>query len=293
MVLVLIALPFGFVLIWGISYYYLYDYLETNSGDFISQLTQPQTWVQLGILFAALAPVAVTKYYFDDKGYSDPETIPPHLEETAVNDLQHIAIIFYILIFAIVGIAIFLIFIGGKIFGVEWLPGLIFLPPAASTTLSYVLVILALVVLFMGGGFLKKDFQYYIAKMSVHVSDETDDGNKKIRFLGIALNSYNEFIERNLQLEFDTAKVFSVILTHDKTEKIKELIESFKSEDKFKPITPLSEIGLSQNSEQFLVKKRIWTSIKEVGTFLAVIIPVLIAVLQLIIPFLVSKFLPT
>jgi hypothetical protein len=163
------------------------------------------------------------------------------------------------------------------------LPKLLYLSTPAIVSLSGAVITLVVAVIAMGERLVRKDFQFYIAKMSVHVMGKTEkDEDKRMRFLGIVLNSYDNFIKKNLRLEFDTAKVFSMILTSkDKDKKMKEIVESFNGDDKFKPVTCLSE-GSVKNSEPFLVKKRLWTTIKEVGTFLAVIIPVIIAVAQLI-----------
>lgn len=76
-----------------------------------------------------------------------------------------------------------------------------------------------------------------------------------------------------------------ILTSKDKSTKMKKIVESFRGNDKFKPVNCLSEIGNVQTPEQFLVKKKLWTTIKEVGTFLSIVIPLLIAVLQFILPY--------
>ena len=68
---------------------------------------------------------------------------------------------------------------------------------------------------------------------------------------------------------------------------IVETIEKSSNQDsldKLKPVNCLSTFANLEPKEQFLIRKKISTKIKEVGTFLAVIIPVLITVLQLAFP---------
>jgi hypothetical protein len=195
--------------------------------------------------------------------------------ESSVNDLQYAPKFFYILIFVIMGITVFFFVnaINEKLFNLS-------LSSPALVSLSGAVIALVIAVIAMGIHFVSQDFEFHVAKMSVHVVGKTDKNeDKRMRFLRIVLNSYNKFIEKKLRLEYDTARVFSMILTAtDKDKKIKEIVGSFDGGDKFKPVTSLSD----DKSEPFFVRKRLWTNVNEVGTFLAVIIPALIAIAQVI-----------
>lgn len=287
LVLWLLVAPFIFALIIGALLYLIvenYEYLlekVPNSLNIMATI----------IIIVVIADGASAWSYIAVKIYDEPESCVKKTDaeiETDVDDLQYSTKFFYILIFVILGITAFFFFnaINEQLLH---LPRLLSLSTPVIVSLSGAVIALVIAVIAMGERLVRKDFQFYIAKMSVRVMGKTTNNeDKRMRFLGIVLNSYNKFIEKKLRLEFDIAKVYSMILTaKDKEAKFEEIVESFNGDDKFKPITYLSD---ANNAEPFLVKKKLWTNVNEVGTFLAVIIPALIAVVQLVQSYV--KFIP-
>jgi hypothetical protein len=117
----------------------------------------------------------------------------------------------------------------------------------------------------------------------MNVVERKKDGVEKIRYLIIALNSYNKFLKRNLGLEFDNARVCSrIVSSNDKNQTLNSVVTSFKTNDKLNPINCLSSIGNLPSAEQFLTQKQLSTRIKDMATFLAAVVPVMITILQLL-----------
>ena len=98
----------------------------------------------------------------------------------------------------------------------------------------------------------------------------------------VGLNSYNNFLKRNLKLQFDDVMVCSKIISSSEKNQLLSLITaSFKDNDKLKPVGCLSNIIKLPDTEQFLVEKRLEDKIKDVVTILTAIIPVVISIVQL------------
>ena len=117
------------------------------------------------------------------------------------------------------------------------------------------------------------------------MSKETDETNKMNYFI-MALNSYNKYLKRNLKLHISNINnIYSKIISDsivDKYELIKSISTAFESNDKLKPIKYISAFLDAKNTEQFLTKEPLGDKIKEWGTFLAVIIPIMISIIQLL-----------
>jgi hypothetical protein len=135
------------------------------------------------------------------------------------------------------------------------------------------------------GDYARRDFRFRFAKFCMDTVEEKKDEVNKIYYLIKGLNSYNNYIERNLKLQFHEAMVYSKILSSsDKNQSINLLITSFRKNDKLKPISCLSTIVKLPATEQFLVKKNLKSQTKDVITILAAIIPVIISIVQLSFP---------
>jgi hypothetical protein len=134
--------------------------------------------------------------------------------------------------------------------------------------------------------YLRRDFRFYFARKCIAEAKIKDDPVVMINYLIAGLSSYNKYLKRNLNLQFDDIRVSSNIATSsdDKKRIVNTIDASFGDNDKLKPANCLSTFSNLEPKQQFLVKKQLSTRIKEIGTFLAAIIPVLIAVLQLTFP---------
>ena len=153
-----------------------------------------------------------------------------------------------------------------------------------QTTLTY--MIYSIIIVFFRS-YLNRDFRFSLAKRCMYVARKEENQVKKIHYLIIGLIQYNKYLKRNLNVQFDDVRVYSNIISSssDKKQIVKTIAASFEDDnDKLKPTNSLSTFSNLEPKEQFLVKKSLSTKIKEVGTFLAAIIPVLITILQLMFP---------
>lgn len=116
------------------------------------------------------------------------------------------------------------------------------------------------------------------------VVDEESDKVEKMNYLIAGLSSYNKYLKRNLNLEFDDTRVASTILSSpEKNENVQKIQESLTdNSDKLKPVGCLSRLANLEPKEQFLVNKRLSTRIKEIVAFIATVIPVIIAVITFV-----------
>lgn len=287
MVLYLLIVSFTSALVIGGVAYLVAEYFTSSIASGKDMTQDPFHYVVNGemifIFIAIIIQGGIIYYLIEEKIIKEPQPIEVDDVEKAVSSLRYITIFFYILTLSIVGIATFL-FLNTSSIGLKYLPMSVNTSIPSMVSLIVGMITLVVDVIITGTLLLRKDFQFNIAKMCIDLIRKNEkDEDKRTRFLGFAIDSYNKFIKRNLRLEFDTAKVFSMIISNkEKKTRIKEIVDSFDGNDKFKPVAYLAEIGGVKNTEPFLVRKKLWTNVKEVGTFLAVIIPVLVTIIQLI-----------
>jgi hypothetical protein len=58
----------------------------------------------------------------------------------------------------------------------------------------------------------RKEFRYYMARAYIKCIPDNYDDVRKLRWLIMALNSYNKYLLRNLKLQIDNLKVYSTLL---------------------------------------------------------------------------------
>ena len=130
--------------------------------------------------------------------------------------------------------------------------------------------------------YIRSDFKYHFAKACIAVVESKKDEVNKTYYLMQGLSSYNKFLKRTLKLQFDDAMVCSkIISSYDKNESFNLIATSFKGGDKLRPVSCLHDITNLPDKEQFLVKERLSTKIKEVIIILTTVIPVIISIVQL------------
>jgi hypothetical protein len=97
---------------------------------------------------------------------------------------------------------------------------------------------------------------------------------------------YDRYLRKTLNLEINNAKkIYSKILSDpnlNEGESMRMISESFDSNNKFEPIKILSKILNVKNPDTFLVDESIGMRIKDMAIFFATIIPVAVAVIQLL-----------
>jgi hypothetical protein len=141
-----------------------------------------------------------------------------------------------------------------------------------------------IIVWYLGLFYLRRDYPFIMAQKCICEANKEVDKAGKINYLVAGLSWYNKYLKKNFDLQFDDKRVTSNILSSssDKNQIVETIEKSFSEDslDKLKPINCLSTFANLDPKEQFLIDKKLSTRIKEIGTFLAAIIPVIITVLQ-------------
>ena len=111
--------------------------------------------------------------------------------------------------------------------------------------------------------------------------------SKKAQYFVKAIKIYDKYLRRTLNLEIkDTKRVYSKILTDSNVNRntsIQEIFDSFGGSDKLAPINCLSKIAhIKDDKDTFLVEESIGKRIKDMAIFFATLIPVAVAVIQLL-----------
>jgi hypothetical protein len=150
------------------------------------------------------------------------------------------------------------------------------------------ITIYAIITLFTSSRYFRGDFHFVIAQKCIIEGKVHDDQDEKISHLIDGLSSYNNYLRRRFDLQFDETRVSSNIIcsTSDKNQILDTIEKSFTDnpDDKLKPANCLSTFANLEPNEQFLTSKQLSTKIKEIITVLAAIVPVVIAVIQLLYP---------
>jgi sporulation protein YlmC with PRC-barrel domain len=135
----------------------------------------------------------------------------------------------------------------------------------------------------------RKEFRYYFARGCAEIS-QSEYGVKltrvkQIRYMMLALDSYNKYLKRYLGIQIND-KVYSKVALKFLTDKdeLKSISSSFKDNDELHPAEYLSDsqkISLPPE-EQFLVKGKesVRQIIIEWGAVAAVVIPLLVTVIK-------------
>lgn len=114
---------------------------------------------------------------------------------------------------------------------------------------------------------------------------ENPDDVYKIRFFVIAIDYYNKYLQRTLKIEINKVLIFSQILSksrEDRNTLLSSIPSTFDDMDKLKPIAELSKH--LKDKEPILVKQSLAEKIISAGGFIAAIIPIVITILQLMLP---------
>jgi hypothetical protein len=132
----------------------------------------------------------------------------------------------------------------------------------------------------------KKEFRFYFAKGCCKIMSRKGGDVENMKYLYLLLDSYNKYLRRNLKFEVkDIDKIYSLIMFADEQEKnriIKSICDSLET-NRLKLARFLSTIYKVPESELF-VKESLFQQLKVVGGFLVVSIPLVISIIQLILP---------
>jgi len=135
----------------------------------------------------------------------------------------------------------------------------------------------------------RKELGYHISKSLFQTAAIEKKASKKAEYLVKSVKLYDKYLRRTLNLEInDTKNPYSKVLSDsnlDMNDSIQQISNSFKSENELEPIKVLSNIAyVKDDKEPFLVDESFGKRIKDMAIFFATIIPVAIAIIQLLIP---------
>lgn len=130
----------------------------------------------------------------------------------------------------------------------------------------------------------RKDFGFYLSRAYFMVSSQKEDGVEKFRYLTLALDTYNRFLERNLNLKIkDIMRIYSLIMSASVEQKIKirESIGKALENDRLELARQLAEISKLPDEEEFLKRERTLLN-QRLKDILTIIIPAMISVVGFI-----------
>jgi hypothetical protein len=159
-------------------------------------------------------------------------------------------------------------------------------PNVSYILLSGIILIAGATLLRFFSNLLHKDFRFYYARGCLRFMSKESDQTNKFYYFVMAINSYDKYLKRNLKLQINSIdNIYSKIMSDPNIEKcklIKLVGEAFENNDKLEPIKCMSDFLGIRDTEHFLIKEPIVDKIKGWASFLAVIIPVIISIIQLI-----------
>lgn len=83
-------------------------------------------------------------------------------------------------------------------------------------------------------------------------------------------------------------KIYSSVLTSEsgiyENEAVRSILIAFDDKDKLKPARTLSKMLKVSEIENFLIEKSFVNKVKDVSLFLVTVIPVIIAIIQILLP---------
>lgn len=130
----------------------------------------------------------------------------------------------------------------------------------------------------------KREFRFYLARGYIRISSEKQSNFDRIKYLFLALDSYNKFLIRKTKFGIKNIdKIFSDIMHTDvrkNDEMIKSINEHLSGQGMDLGIY-LSKIYKVTDTEQFFIRESLLQKLKTVATFLAATIPIVISIIQL------------
>jgi hypothetical protein len=130
----------------------------------------------------------------------------------------------------------------------------------------------------------KKEFRFYLAKGYCLLITEKKNELEKLKSLDLLLNSYNEYLERNLKIEIkDIEKIYSFILYKQNNERNEILNNICKMLENDRLSLGLYLKSLYNVSEsEFYVKESLIKTLKVIGTIIIAAVPIIISIIQVI-----------
>jgi hypothetical protein len=133
----------------------------------------------------------------------------------------------------------------------------------------------------------RRDFRYMYAKSCFLITaNESIDEMQKMKYLLKGLNSYNIYLRRHLHMRTDVNKILLKIgfTAEGKKESILKSLHNCFEEDRLGPLKYISSLLDIPPTEELLAKEKLGERLKEWITLVAIIIPILISINQLLTP---------
>jgi len=156
-------------------------------------------------------------------------------------------------------------------------------------TTLFVLIISSLATIILAirfaNHYARKDFSFYLAGAYYMVSFQEKNSIRKFKYLTLALDTYNNFLERNLKLKIkNIMRIYSIIMSAsaEREIEIRESIRKALKKDELELARQLPKLLSLRDKEEFLIKESpiLNQRFKEV---LTVIIPAVISIVGFII----------
>jgi hypothetical protein len=257
--------------------------LSLSIGLFISDIVSNEFYLAFffggaAYLFVALVfglyPLRYgTSIYFKKRGY-----------EKGIVEFEFVRTIVYLLIPTLIVIGAFYI-IDEDITFEDTLP----LHPFGDFT-----IILSIVISSIIGGLLwiiiqsrKKEFGFYFGKAFIEIASKENDETKRANYFINGVKFYDKYLQRSLNLQINNIKeIYSKVIIDsniDKKEVIDSLSLAFETDnDRLKPAKCLFDIANVSDTKKFLIEESIGKKLKDLIIFYVTIIPVAIAIIQLL-----------
>jgi hypothetical protein len=197
--------------------------------------------------------------------------------EHAVSEYQFSKKLFYVVVAISILIIVYSIIFP---FTIRDIPHLI----VGSMALPIFVNLIVLTIRF-GSQYARKDFDFYWTRAYFVVSSQKEYSLEKFKYLKMALDTYNRFLERNLKLKIkDIMRIYSMFMlaSTEQKFKIRDSIGEALEKDELELARQLAELSSLQDKEQFLIRepKILNQGIKDI---LTILIPTIISIVGFVI----------
>jgi hypothetical protein len=130
-----------------------------------------------------------------------------------------------------------------------------------------------------------KNFGFYLARAYYMVSLQQESSIGKFKYLTLAFDTYNIFLERNLKLKIkDIMRIYSIFISASIEQKIKirESIGNALEKDELELAKQLPELSSLPDKEQFLIREPAILN-QQFKDILTIIVPAIISIVGFII----------
>jgi hypothetical protein len=132
----------------------------------------------------------------------------------------------------------------------------------------------------------RRKFRLYFAKGCLELMKKSKDEVEKMRYFTMALNSYDSYLKRNIDLQFNDVKQIiakiAILPAKEKNETMEIVGKGFDSNDTLEPVRYLATF-FEQKEQELLVEEPIQKKIKNQLTYAIGIVPVIITIAEFVI----------